>query len=184
MPRFDLSQGDQLKRYLDDGIKEGVKNGLLSAATRLVGVIQNEIIPAEKPAPIFDAHYKAAWHAEPTERGADVYNDMPYASVIEHGARAENIKIGRKMIDALAEWARRKGVTGHANQSSPEAHIDARQVAWAIARKMQGTAASPGTGIFNRDGKQGLGILKKGVARLAGFVEEEVRREVKRAMGK
>lgn len=182
MPTFDLSQSDDLKRWLDGGLRDGVKAGLLSAAQRTVGVIQNEIIPAEKPQPIFDDHYRQAWHAVATDRGADVYNDMPYAAVIEYGARAQNIKIGRLMIDALAEWARRKGITGHSNKASPEAFADARQVAWAIARKMQGTATTAGTGIFNRDGKEGLGVLKKAAARLAGFVEEEIQREVRRRL--
>lgn len=183
MPTFDLSQSEQLKRWLDEGIKRGVMKGLLSTAQRTVGVIQNEIIPSEKPSPVFDDHYRQGWHAEATERGADIYNDMPYASVIENGARAENVKIGTKMIDALTEWVRRKGLAG-ANKNSPKTTANARQIAWAIARSMQGTGTKEGTGIFNRDGKQGLHILGKAAKKLAVFVEEEIKREVKRELKK
>jgi hypothetical protein len=176
VPTFDISEDQELKRWLVEHMQEGVRKGLLSAALRTVGVIQNEIIPAEKPPPIFDAHYKQAWHGVPTSYGADVYNDMPYAPVLEYGARAENIKIGRKMIDALTEWVRRKGRMG----TAPEARADARSAAWAIARAMQGTTRIQGKGIFNRDGVNGLRILEKATRRLREFVGEEIEREVNR----
>jgi hypothetical protein len=184
VPTFDLSEYEQFTRWLKDHSREAVQRGLVSTAVRAVGVIQNEIIPAEDPPPIFDGHYRNAWHAEPTDRGADIYNDMPYAPPIEGGVRAENVKISRKMIDALAEWARRKGMTGHAPgaRSSPAAFAGARQIAWAIARTMQGTQRKPGKGIFNRDGKEGLGILKKLAAKLPDMVREEVTREIERSL--
>src|ERR1700677_3188412 len=111
---------------------------------------------------------------------------MPYASVIENGAQAANVKIGRAMIDALAEWARRKGLNGHdpKGRSSPDAYAQARQIAWAIARAMQGTAKVEGKGIFNRNGEQGLGIARKAAKRVAEFVGEEVNREIKRGLKK
>jgi hypothetical protein len=187
MPTFNLDESEQLEKWLNEGIQEGVKAGLLSAANRMVGVIQNEIIPAEKPQPVgVTGLYRAAWKAEPTPEGASVYNDMPYASVIEYGARAENIKIGRKMIDALADWARIKGLTGHApkHRASPEAFSAARQLAWAIARTMQGVGGKPGKGIFNRDGQQGLRIAEKAVKKAADFIEEEIRGGVRRMLKK
>lgn len=178
MPTFKPEEADELAKLLDEKIAKGVQNGLLSAAQRTVAVIQNEIIPAEKPQPVFDGHYRDGWHADVIEGGAQVYNDMPYAGVIERGARAENVKPGRKMIDALAEWARRKGLTGHpvGQRSTPDAYAQARGIAWAIARNMQKV------GIFNRDGQAGLGIAKKAAAKIQGFIAEEIRREVKRAM--
>jgi hypothetical protein len=185
MPTFDLSEYDALKKYLDEGITEGVRRGLDSTAKRLVGVIQNEIIPAANPPPVFDGAYRASWKDEPTAGGHDVYSDAPYAGIIEYGVRAENVKIGRAMIDMLAEWARRKGLTGHAphERSSPEARADARQIAWAIARSMQGTATKPGTGIFNRGGQQGLRIAEKAALRVRDFVGEEIAAEVDRRLG-
>lgn len=178
MPTFDLSQHDELAKWLQQGTREGVNKGLLSAAQRLVGVIQNELIPAERPPPVFDAHYRDGWHAAPVALGAEVWNDMPYAGVIDGGARAANIKVGRKMVDALAEWARRKGLTGHAagKRSSPEAYAAARSIAWAIARAMQTK------GIFNRDGREGLQIAEKAKKRAFEFVGEEVERQVRRAL--
>jgi len=185
MPSFDSSEFNELEQWLQKGMQGGVQRGCVSAAFRLLGVIQNELIPAEKPAPIFDGAYRQAWHVEVTKSGADVVNSMPYASVIERGARAENIKIGRQMIDAIAEWVRRKGLTGHSpkKRSSPEAYAQARQIAWAIARTMQGTPSKPGTGIFNRDGKQGLRIAEKAAKRVPDFLEEEIHREIRRELG-
>lgn len=180
MPEFDLKDHDQIARHLQDSTKEAVARGLLSAAYRLLGIVQNEIIPAEKPPPVAEGAYRAAWRVEPVAGGAHLVNDMPYAAVIEGGARAANIKIGRKMIDALAEWARLKGLTGHAPgaRSGADAHAAARQIAWAIARAAQGTAKKPGKGFFNREGSQGLGIARKAVKRAAEFVEEEILREI------
>lgn len=184
MPSFRLDEYEALTRWMKENTRTAVQRGFLSAGIRLLGVIQNEIIPAEKPPPIFDRVYAQSWRVEPTDRGVDLVNDLPYASVIERGARAENIKIGRKMIEALAEWVRRKGLTGHppGERHSPEAVADARQIAWAIARAMQGTNTKPGKGIFNRDGTQGLHIADKAARRAPEIVEQEVVRELKRAM--
>ena len=184
MPTFDISQFDELQEWLEKGLADGVQRGCVSAAFRLLGIVQNEIIPQENPAPMFDGAYRAAWHVETTKKGADLVNNMPYAPVIEYGARAENIHISRPMIEAIAEWARRKGLTGHApgKRSSPEAVASARQIAWAIARSMQGTPSKPGKGIFNRDGKKGLRIAEKASKRVPEFIEEEVRREVRRQL--
>ncbi len=184
MPTFDLSQYEDLARWLKDSTADGVRKGLASAGFRLVGIIQNEIIPAEKVPPIFDGHYRASWKVETTDQGADVFSESPIAGIIEHGVQAANVKIGRAMLDALAEWARRKGISGNyapGKRSSPGAHAEGRQIAWAIARSMQGTPAKPGTGIFNRDGQQGLQIAKKAALRIRDFVEEEVRDAIRRA---
>lgn len=187
MPTFDISEGAEIAKHLEDGAKRGVRKGLLSAGYRLLEVVTAEIIPAEKPPPIFDGAYRAAWRVEETPRSVDLVNDMPYAPVIEEGARAANVKIGRDMIDALAEWARRKGLTGHApnKRSSPEARAEARQIAWAIARSMQGTAKHPGKGIFNRDDSRGgLRIAEKAAKRAPEIVREEVERAVSEEMNK
>ncbi len=180
MPTFELKDYEKLARWLDSGLEDGVHKGLVSAGFRLLGVIQNEIIPSLKPPPIFDGAYRAAWKVETVKDGSEVYNDMPYAPVIERGAKAENIKPGRAMIDALAEWARRKGLTGHApgERSSADAYAASRSIAWAIARAMQKK------GIFNRDGKEGLRVAEKAAVKGREFVEEEVREEVRRALKK
>jgi hypothetical protein len=90
---------------------------------------------------------------------------MPYAAIIEYGARGENIKIGRKMIEALAAWAKRHGMVG------PEPGDDTR-VAWGIATNLAKR------GIFN-EGK-GLRILEKSLKKLQPILDEEYAREIKR----
>jgi hypothetical protein len=185
VPSFRLDEHREFAAWLDKGLRKSVNAGLLGAAHRVVEDIQTRVIPEENPQPVFDVHYRNAWHAEPQDGGADVVNDMPYAPVIEYGADAKNVKIGRAMIEALAEWARRKGLTGHApgKRSSPEARADARKIAWAIARRMQGTADKPGTGIFNRHGQKGLRIAEKGLKRLPEFVRAEVADAIRRHFG-
>jgi hypothetical protein len=180
VPTFDLKDYEKLDDWLKQGLADGVRRGLVSAGFRLLGVLQNEIIPQLKPPPIFQGAYRAAWRVITVEDGAEIVNDMPYASVIEYGARAENIKPGRKMIDALTEWVRVKGLTGHApgERSSPDATTQARSIAWAIARSMQTK------GIFNRDGQEGLRVAEKAALKGREFVEEEVRQEVRRTLKK
>jgi hypothetical protein len=166
--------------WLADGIEKGARNGILSTAMRIVETITSEIIPDQNPPPIFMSAYRGAWHAEPTETGADIVNTVPYASVIEYGARAENIKIGRAMIEAIAAWVLRKGMVGKVGKSGGTSTqlTQARAAAWAIAVHMKKV------GIFNRDGKQGLRIGEKGLAKGKEFIGAEVAREIFRALEK
>lgn len=169
---FRIDQLNELEEWMKSKTEGAVKRGIASAAFRTLGIIVNELIPNEKLPPIFDGAYRAAWRVELTEKGADVVNSIPYASVIEWGAKEENIKIGRAMIETLTEWARRK-----LGAEKPES------VAWAIAKSMQGFGERrPGfqSGIFNRDGKQGLRIGERAAARVKDFIKEEIQREMKR----
>lgn len=171
--RFDISQHVEIKRWIDKGMQQAAKRASLATAMRLVQYIQTVLIPAADPAPVFDRHYASGWRAEPTRTGADVYNDIPYASIIERGARAENIKIGKKMIDALTEWVRRKGLTG--DRKPTKGNIDAaRSIAWAIATSMKAT------GIFNRNDQKGLRIAEKASKMAPAFFIEELRTEMGR----
>jgi hypothetical protein len=174
MPRFDLSNLPELEKWLDAKTKSAVHRGLVSAAFRTLGVIQNELIPAENPQPVDRDVYRAGWRVETTEKGADLVNDLPYAPVIEWGARAENIKIGRAMIQALAEWAKRKGFSPPNIPKGGDPQKGWESIAWAIATAMKKT------GIFNRGGLKGLRIGEKAVKRLRAFLHEEVAREMKR----
>ena len=151
--------------------RKAALRGLLSAAHRVVQVIQTEIIPREPRAPVDRGIYRAGWRARAIENGALVYNATPIAAIIEDGARAENIKIGRAMIDALALWVVRKGLTGSAKKE--EAGAAGRQIAWAIAQSMKKK------GIFGGEGK-GLKILAKARRRIPKIIEEEVRREIEK----
>lgn len=171
-------------------IYEAGKRGVLSAAIRLVQVIHTELIPAEDPPPIDQHFYEAGWRYVETAKGADVFNDMPYASVIEYGARADQIKPGKRMIDALAEWVVRKGFTPKTEgniQATADIDKAARGMAWAIAMSMMGfgdRGKYPRRGIFNRDeGEGGLRIAEKAAARAEALIREEITAEIKEALG-
>ena len=166
---FNIGGMDGLEAAISKRMKAATRRGIIATAHRVVGVIVNELIPHENLIPVFKGAYRAGWRVEITEKGADVVNTLPYAAVVEYGARPENIKIGRVMIDALTEYARIK--LGAENPVS---------AAWAIAMSMKGTAAKLGTGIFNRDGRQGLRIGERAALRVKDFLTEEIQREFDR----
>ncbi len=179
MPSWDLEQSDEVAKYLSKVLGQALRNASLATANRVVGAIQNEIIPEEDPEPVDRGFYRAGWRAEPTPDGADVFNTMPYASIIERGARAENIKVGRKMIQALAEWVQRKGILKVApgREGKISAQQNAERIAWAIATSMKTR------GIFNRDGQKGLRIAEKATRYVRPYILEETKREIKRLLG-
>ena len=175
MPSFKL--GDPaFERWVQDKVRAGVKRGILSAALRTLGEIQNVLIPAEKPQPVDTGAYRAAWRVEETDRGADIVNDLPYAPVVEYGARPENVKIGRAMIQALAEWAQRKGFSApeYRPGNAGVGRNPYETVAWAIAVNMKKR------GVFYREGVSGLRIAEKAVKRAKEFIQEEIAREINR----
>ncbi len=166
---FSIHDVDGIEKWLKEKLKTPTKRALVSTAFRVVSHIVNELIPQENLQPVFRGYYRAGWKVELTEKGADVVNTLPYASVVEFGARPENIKIGREMIEALTEWARIK-----LGAEDPKA------AAWAIAMAMKGTAAKAGKGIFNRDGRQGLRIGERAALKVVGFFKEELKHEYAR----
>ena len=139
--------------------------GLRSAGFRCVAEIITFIIPSRTPQPVDRGLFRAGWKTMPTEFGCTVENMEPHAVFIEEGVT--NIKIGRAMIDALAEWAIRKGI------ATPE---DARSRAWAIAKSMEKRGH-----IF---GVNGMGILRelREGGKMKQYIEEEVQRELKREL--
>lgn len=170
MATVDLKEYVQrLDRFKRTEFKRAVVDGLLVAAQRGLQKIVVEIIPSRSPPPVDRGLYRGGWSVDPLpEQGAIIYNDELHAAVIEHGARADNVKVGRSMIQALAEWVTRKGIAG--------AGKEAVRAAWAIARSMQRR------GIFNREGKEGLGILEELVAQhLPDLVQEECEASIRRA---
>lgn len=177
MGRITIDKAPGWVMDLEGKMRKAAMRGLLSAGHRLVGVIQNEIIPREERIPVDRGIYRAGWRVRKVEGGVLVYNGTPAAAIIEDGARAENIKIGRKMLDALTEWIIRKGFiktvktrddAGRFTNAKRDA--EARQLAWAIAQSMKKK------GIFNKG--QGLKILAKARRRLPQLIVEEVKREI------
>ena len=149
--------GMEFGRRMPNRIKAAALRGLLSAAHRGVAIVVAELIPAAVPQPVDRGVYKVGWHAFPMPDGAVIQNLEPHAGMIEEGVRAANVKIGRAMIAALAEWARRHGF------EKPE------RAAWAIAIEMKER------GIFGG----GLHILAQLEDRLrGGVVREEIEREM------
>jgi hypothetical protein len=186
--RIDIKQAPAWVLKLGKQARGAALRGLYSAGLRTVEHIQTSIIPTESPIPVDRGAYRAGWVCENVSGGVLIYNKMPYASIIEYGARAENIKIGRAMIDALTQWVRRKGIGAYSTRrfkggmegSKPTLtqkvtlhrlkEPEARQIAWAIAKSMQKN------GIFN--GGKGLRVLEKALRHAPRFIAEEIAREL------
>jgi hypothetical protein len=170
MPEIPIEQAPAWMGRLEGELRKAALRGLYSAAQRVVGIIQNEIIPAESRVPVDRGIYRGGWRARPEPDGAEVSNSTPHAIFIEDGVRGDHVKVGRAMVSALTLWVQRKGLTGAAK--GPEVAAQARSIAWAIAKSMQKK------GIFNAGG--GLKILEKARRRIPALVEEEVAREIAR----
>ena len=167
--RYALADYPDLLRDVKAGMQKAGKRGLYSAALRLSTHIQTVIIPQTTPQPVDRGVYKAGWGAQSVEKtpdGAEIYNTTPTAAHIEHGVK--NVKIGRAMIQALAEWAKRKGVAS--------GDADSLSVAWAIAKRLQQT------GIFRQG--QGLQVFARAALELPRFIREEVKRELEKELKK
>ena len=165
---FDISEVDKLGAFVGKALEKVAARAIYAASLHVVQQITTTIIPGEPRSPIDRRVFAAGWRATPTKVGAIIENTVPYSDIIENGARAENIKIGRAMIDALAAWVQRKGLhlRGDGGKDDP------RAIAWAVAQGMKKR------GIFN--GGKGLKILQKGLEHLEEFLAEEVRRELAR----
>lgn len=164
--RFDDPQ--KLAEAVQKASQKAMDRAVLSTAQRVVQHIQTVIIPGQPRPPVDRSTYRAGWKAKAVKGGALVYNTTSQASIIEYGVRPQNVKIGRKMINALAEWARRKGIVKgkKAKKGSPDKL--AVGMAWGIAKKMKVN------GIF---GPRGLRILEKAKSVIRKFVAEEIARE-------
>lgn len=180
MTVYRLSEAGRFISALARTNRAAAERGLFAAAVRAVGYIQAEVIPSLTPVPTARGVWRAAWRAEKTEGGARFFNDAPHAPFIEDGVRGQNVKIGRAMIQALAEWVRMKGIggrqtvgkSGRAKFTKATAD-EALSIAWAIAKTLQRK------GIFNSG--EGFGVMKKAREQLPRFVREEVLRELRTA---
>jgi len=172
--RFESNEAGQIQIHITKGFEKAAHTAIHAAALHIVQDIQVRLIPAQKPPPVDRGIYRAAWRVRSTKRGADIINASVQAPLIEGGVRAANVKPGRVMIDALAKWAKRKGLVGGKGKRATDA---ARGVAFAIAHSMRKK------GIFNRGsagGKGGLRILEQGLQGLEGYLKKELQR----ALGK
>lgn len=180
--RLHIERFPEWARTLDKNLRAAAVRGLFSTALRLQQYITTDLIPREPRIPVDRGVYRAGWRAKPLPDGALLYNPVPHAPIVEWGARAESIKVGRKMIDALAEWVRRKGIadttrptrTGRTRKVKVT-EKEARRIAWAIALSMKKR------GIFN--GGQGLRILERANKRAREFAMQEVTAELEKVRG-
>lgn len=105
------------REHIGHKLKVGLRRGGISAAMRTLQHIQAELIPKAMPHPPIDRGvYRAGWRVtgDLVTTPIIIENPVPYAAIIEYGARAENVKPGRKMLAALTEWVKRKGLTNAA----------------------------------------------------------------------
>lgn len=166
VPTIPLSAGPAAIQALTGKLRKRAGLALYSAGLRGVQVLQTRLIPAAVPQPSDRGLYKAGWRCEPhragdTVDGCDIFNVEAHAALIEKGVRGANVKPGRLMINALAQWARRKGLKG------AEDPKQARAIAFAIANRMKQR------GIFN--GGQGFHLLAKLMtAHMPGLIREEM----------
>jgi hypothetical protein len=173
--KFDISEAEELARYLGISIEKVALRAIHATALRVVQHITTVIIPAEPNPPVDRSIYRAGWRAHKAIDGAVVTNHVPYASIIEFGARAENIKISRAMIIALTGWVMRKGIVkpaGRGKKAKAAAHIEATRAAWAIAMAMKKR------GIFNQG--KGLRVLEKALKIVQNAFAQELRTEIER----
>lgn len=159
-----------MKKHLDTRMQRAQLAAVQAAALQVVEDIQTRLIPGAKPPPVDRGVYRAGWRMRPKKWGAEVANAVPHAGFVEHGVRGSNVKPGRKMIDALAAWAKRKGLVKGKGKGAVMA---ARSVAFAIARSMRRR------GIFNRG--KGFGILRRALLPVQKYVQRELKREMDKA---
>jgi len=180
-----LSEAGPWVAALGKRMPEAAKRGLLAAANRLVGTIKQLELPTDR------GIARAGWRAEPIENGAAVFNTVLQAVLQEGSVRGENVKVGRAMIDALAAWARRKGLEPDQEQgerpTSGKARTEQqvqrrikppeeayRSIAFAIANSMKKR------GIFYPE-LRGLKTLERTTKTLGpDYVRQEVVREIRR----
>jgi len=182
---FDIGQVPQIMAAIDDGMKGKVLDGLLSAAYRLQGYIQGEYIPSLPRPPVgIRGAYKAGWKVKPLSDGALLFNDVPYAPMIEQGVRPGATHIGRAMIDAIERWVRFRALGGHSETRTTRAGVtkrtwkkatdsERRSIAWAIAKSIVKR------GLWQPRGIRALEAADKLAAQ---FVREEILKALRGAL--
>jgi hypothetical protein len=169
VPTIDIQAMPKWVKTLGPAWKAAAERGLYSAALKGVQLIVGQIIPSRTPQPVDRGVYRAGWRAVQETGGARIENVEPHADFIEFGVRAGNVKVGAAMLRALAAWAERKGLAKKGGGGM--------QVAWAIAGAMKKK------GIFNSQGRNGLGILRELVEKpenLFAIIEKEIAKEIRK----
>lgn len=126
---------EKIAREMSSKIVTAFRNAGLSTIVRAAEVMRTELIPQNLPRqPVDRGIYQAGWRLDTGAMPKEVslVNTVLYAPIIEYGARAANIKVGKKMLDALTEWVVRKGIvrtkikTGGGGRKS-KSHAEAKK---------------------------------------------------------
>jgi hypothetical protein len=110
-----------------------------------------------KYAPINTSNYLRGWKAEKLDNGAIVFNDTPYASVIEHGRRR-----GARMppTKVIAEWLEQK-MRGRVRNRAKRLRM-AKSMAFVVARAI-GRRGLPAKNIMKKTRRKLDPMVKKAV---------------------
>ncbi len=164
---MDIRDAPAEYRKRGKNFKDAIDKALLQAASRTVTYIVSQVIPttqvdgpsgSRRAPPVDRGPYKAGFRASRIPNGAKVHHVNPkLAAIVEYGVRPGNVKIGRKMIRALAEWAHRHGL--EASKEDPE------RVAWAIAKGMQKYGMAP-RNVFERARPKAREFAKQEINRI------------------
>jgi bacteriophage HK97-gp10 putative tail-component len=92
MPVIKLSAGDLPQHFLREHerrVAEVVKAVQQAVETAGPGIAQEELrkATARRSAPINTGEYARSWQAKKLDNGAVIFNDAPYAAIIENGRR-------------------------------------------------------------------------------------------------
>jgi hypothetical protein len=165
--RLQLSEFAPVFQRLGPRLVTAAKRGALRGALRAVSTLQRATGQASPANPgmkgeggaVNTGHYKRAWKAEQLPDGARVYNQAPYAAVIEHGRRPGTFP----PLKQIERWAqRRMGLT------PKEAKAAAYPIARAIARR----------------GLQGRKVMTNVQPQIERDFLEEVRKELERELAR
>lgn len=172
--RIDTTNGDFAKT-IGSGLTGAMRRAMIRTAQRMLQDINTQLIPGEPHPPVDRGIYRAGWRVEEVAGVVYLVNTVKHALFIEKGVRAANVKIGRKMIDALADWAKRKGIANAQaaktkKSSASFLSVSAnpyRKAAWAIAKSMAKK------GIFNSSSREGMRIGERAVLKFRDYFPRE-----------
>lgn len=171
MPTIQLRAAGTWLDQVQTDVRKVALDAALDAARRGVRDIQVVIIPKLPRPPVNRGTYRAGWKFERLPDGARIYNNTyPQAPLIEFGVRAENVKPGKAMRTAIAEWIGMKGI-------GPRADESIESVVWAICMGLKKM------GIFRMGDASGFNVIVKAVPIMLKEFEDAFVRRAKRGIG-
>jgi len=126
---FRLKNYVSFLQQLGGNFAPAMRRGVLSGTLRSIPILLRATSEAPPANPgmvgsggaVNTGRYRQSWSAEPTSKGAVVYNSAPYSPIVEYGRRPFS---RRPPVRPLELWAmRRLGAKA----------ADAKSIAWAIA---------------------------------------------------